>query len=32
LRTKNKTTAKPIINPPVNADTGVKFTIFILVF
>ena len=29
LSKKNITTAKPIINPPVNAVIGVKFTIFI---
>ena len=29
LKIKNKNTAKPINNPPVNADKGVKFTIAI---
>jgi hypothetical protein len=29
LRIKNKKTDKPIMNPPVNADIGVKLIIFI---
>jgi len=29
LRIKNKKTEKPISNPPVNADIGVKLIIFI---
>ncbi len=29
FRIKNKKTEKPIIKPPVNADIGVKLTIFI---
>ena len=29
FRIKNKKTEKPIINPPVNADMGVKLIMFI---
>ena len=29
LNRKNINTAKPIINPPINAEIGVKLTIFI---
>ena len=29
LNRKNISTAKPIINPPINAEMGVKLTIFI---